>query len=100
MEVLRSEPIMNGLSRVVAAAALVIAMTSLAHAETWCMRDSGSPGFSVCAFSSGRDCVRAALYGPGNLCVREEAVVQNSPRPTGKPAKKHRTGRHRPHADP
>jgi hypothetical protein len=46
---------------------------ALAHADTWCIRDSAGIVDPICAFSSAEDCIHAAIVGPsGAVCVRDD----------------------------
>jgi hypothetical protein len=79
--------------------AFVVAMATQAHADTWCMRDSSDLGISICAFSSGQDCFRAALINPaGSVCAREDAKPVIAAAPAGKVSGKRRAARSRRHA--
>ena len=43
-----------------------------ARAETWCIRDAGSPPPGACVFPSAQDCSRAAVLNPfGGICERQ-----------------------------
>ena len=58
------------------AATALIALVSLpgapARAETWCIRDAGSPPPGACVFPSAHDCGNAARLNPfGGICERE-----------------------------
>jgi hypothetical protein len=57
-------------------AALLLAFAVLlgepARAETWCIRDAGSPPPGACVFPSAHDCGNAARLNPfGGICERE-----------------------------
>jgi hypothetical protein len=57
-------------------AALLLALAVLpgepAQAETWCIRDAGSPPPGACVFPSAQDCGNAARLNPfGGICERE-----------------------------
>ena len=43
-----------------------------ARAETWCIRDAGSPPPGACVFPSSHECGMAARMNPfGGICERE-----------------------------
>ena len=43
-----------------------------AKAETWCIRDAGSPPPGACVFPSAQDCGNAARLNPfGGICERQ-----------------------------
>jgi hypothetical protein len=70
------------------------------RADNWCMRDSSGMGISICAFSSGEDCVRTALINPaGGICAREgfrtptATVAAAKPRQSRTPPRRRRTDR-------
>jgi hypothetical protein len=43
-----------------------------AKAETWCIRDAGSPPPGACVFPSAHDCGNAARLNPfGGICERQ-----------------------------
>ena len=43
-----------------------------AQAETWCIRDAGSPPPGACVFPSAQDCGNAARLNPfGGICERQ-----------------------------
>ena len=43
-----------------------------ARAETWCIRDAGSPGPGACVFPSSQECGMAARINPfGGICERQ-----------------------------
>jgi hypothetical protein len=43
-----------------------------AQAETWCIRDAGSPPPGACVFPSAHDCGNAARLNPfGGICERQ-----------------------------
>jgi hypothetical protein len=57
-------------------ATAVIALVALAgapaRAETWCIRDAGSPPPGACVFPSAHDCGNAARLNPfGGICERQ-----------------------------
>ncbi len=42
------------------------------RAETWCIREAGSPGPGACVFPSAHDCGMAARANPfGGICERQ-----------------------------
>ena len=48
------------------------------RAETWCIRDAGSPGPGACVFPSAQDCGRAATLNPfGGICERQPLGLNN-----------------------
>jgi hypothetical protein len=58
------------------AATAVIALVALpgapTRAETWCIRDPGSPPPGACVFPSAHDCGNAARLNPfGGICERQ-----------------------------
>ena len=56
----------------VALVALAVLLAQPAGAETWCIREAGSPGPGACVFPSDRDCARAARLNPfGGICERQ-----------------------------
>jgi hypothetical protein len=47
-------------------------LTQTAEAETWCIRDAGSPGPGACVFPSAHECGMAARLNPfGGICERQ-----------------------------
>jgi hypothetical protein len=54
---------------------VLAAFTLLAQpvrAETWCIREAGSPGPGACVFPSAHDCGMAARLNPfGGICERQ-----------------------------
>jgi hypothetical protein len=52
--------------------ALLVLLAQPARAETWCIREAGSPGLGACVFPSGRECATAARLNPfGGICDRQ-----------------------------
>jgi hypothetical protein len=52
--------------------ALVALAGAPAKAETWCIRDAGSPPPGACVFPSAHDCGNAARLNPlGGICERQ-----------------------------
>jgi hypothetical protein len=53
----------------------LVAFTLLAQpvrAETWCIREAGSPGPGACVFPNAHDCSMAARLNPfGGICERQ-----------------------------
>jgi hypothetical protein len=63
-----------------------------ARAETWCIRDAGSPPPGACVFPSAHDCGNAARLNPfGGICEREPLgygdQAQDKRTPARRPAK-------------
>jgi hypothetical protein len=53
-------------------AILALVWARPAWAETWCIRDAGSPPPGACVFPSAQDCSRAAILNPfGGICERQ-----------------------------
>ena len=53
-------------------AGLFAVLASPAHAETWCIRDAGSPPPGACVFPSSHECGMAARMNPfGGICERQ-----------------------------
>jgi hypothetical protein len=53
-------------------AGLFVLLAEPAQAETWCIRDAGSPPPGACVFPSSHDCGMAARMNPfGGICERE-----------------------------
>jgi hypothetical protein len=53
-------------------AILALVWARPAWAETWCIRDAGSPPPGSCVFPSAQDCSRAAILNPfGGICERQ-----------------------------
>jgi hypothetical protein len=53
-------------------AGLFALLAEPANAETWCIRDAGSPPPGACVFPSAQDCSRAAVLNPfGGICERQ-----------------------------
>jgi hypothetical protein len=54
---------------------VLVAFTLLAQpvrAETWCIREAGSPGPGACVFPNAQDCGMAARLNPfGGICERQ-----------------------------
>ena len=51
---------------------LFVVLAQPARAETWCIRDAGSPPPGACVFPSSRECGMAARMNPfGGICERE-----------------------------
>jgi hypothetical protein len=54
---------------------VLVAFTLLAQpvrAETWCIREAGSPGPGACVFPNAHDCGMAARLNPfGGICERQ-----------------------------
>jgi hypothetical protein len=50
-----------------------IVLLATPKAETWCIRDRAGVTSEICAFSSARDCIGAALVGPagGTVCAQQ-----------------------------
>jgi hypothetical protein len=58
---------------------VVLALAAIAggpvRADSWCLHDSAGVTSPMCAFSSAKDCIQAAIVGPsGMVCTREEAI--------------------------
>jgi hypothetical protein len=52
--------------------AFAVLSAGSARAETWCIRDAGSPPPGACVFPSAHDCGNAARLNPfGGICERE-----------------------------
>ena len=52
--------------------AFVLLPAQPATAETWCIRDAGSPPPGACVFPSSHDCSMAARMSPfGGICERQ-----------------------------
>ena len=63
-----------------------------AKAETWCIRDAGSPPPGACVFASAHDCGNAARLNPvGGICERQPLGVDE--RAGGKTAPARRSAR-------
>ena len=53
-------------------AVLALVWAQPAWAETWCIRDAGSPPPGACVFPSSQECGMAARMNPlGGICERE-----------------------------
>ena len=53
-------------------AVLALVWAQPAWAETWCIRDAGSPPPGACVCPSAPDCSRAAILNPfGGICERQ-----------------------------
>jgi len=53
-------------------AAVLVVLAGPARAETWCIRDAGSPGPGACVFPSSQECGTAARLNPfGGICERQ-----------------------------
>ena len=51
---------------------LFVVLAQPARAETWCIRDAGSPPPGACVFPSSHECGMAARMNPfGGICERE-----------------------------
>ena len=51
---------------------LLVVLAGPARAETWCIRDPGSPGPGACVFPSSQECGTAARLNPfGGICERQ-----------------------------
>jgi hypothetical protein len=58
--------------------AVVVLLAQPARAETWCIRDAGSPGPGACVFPSAHDCGTAARLNPfGGICERQPLGLNN-----------------------
>jgi hypothetical protein len=63
-----------------------------ARAETWCIRDAGSPPPGACVFPSAHDCGQAATLNPlGGVCERQP--LAGDERAGGKTAPARRSAR-------
>ncbi len=66
---------MAAMARTLGAIALLVLVAlpaPPARAETWCIREAGSPGPGACVFPSADDCGRAARLNPfGGICERQ-----------------------------
>jgi hypothetical protein len=50
----------------------MVLLAQPARAETWCIREAGSPGPGACVFPSAENCARAATVNPfGGICERQ-----------------------------
>ena len=50
----------------------LVLLAQPATAETWCIRDAGSPSPGACVFPSSHDCGMAARMSPfGGICERQ-----------------------------
>jgi len=62
-------------------AALLMVLAGPARAETWCIRDAGSPGPGACVFPSSQECGTAARLNPfGGICERQPLARTKGPR--------------------
>jgi hypothetical protein len=52
------------------AALLLLPSPASAQAELWCVRQFGTPGPGICAFSSAHDCLRFMQTGGSGICGR------------------------------
>jgi hypothetical protein len=85
--------------RAALAASGLVALVLLAlpaRAETWCIRDAGSPPPGACVFPSSHDCGMAARMSPfGGICERQPLGYggQAGDRPTSgqRPSRRKRT---------
>ena len=51
---------------------LFVVLAQPARAETWCIRDAGSPPPGACVFPSSHECGMAARMNPfGGICERK-----------------------------
>lgn len=52
--------------------ALVVLLAPPARADSWCIREAGSPGPGACVFPSADNCAMAARLNPfGGICERQ-----------------------------
>jgi hypothetical protein len=59
-------------------AGLFVLLAEPAQAETWCIRDAGSPPPGACVFPSSHECGMAARMNPfGGICEREPLGSDN-----------------------
>jgi hypothetical protein len=75
-------------------AGLFVLLAEPVEAETWCIRDAGSPPPGACVFPSSHDCGMAARMNPfGGICDREPLGSDNKSTAGRRSAKPKTAGR-------